>query len=58
MINIPVKVKLDDKHLVASGSARFIISNPKTLMSTTTHQEAWDVVAPTWHDVNCEQFFF
>jgi hypothetical protein len=58
MINILVKVELDDKHLVASGSARFIISNPKTLMNTTTHQEALDIVVPTWHDVNCEQFFF
>jgi hypothetical protein len=23
-----------------------------------THQEAWDVVALAWHDVDYEQFFF
>jgi hypothetical protein len=40
------------------GGARFTISNPKTLTGTMTHQEAWDVVALTWHDVNYEQFVF
>lgn len=58
MINIRVKVDLDEKHLMTNGCARFTISNPKTLMSTMTCQEAWDVVAPTWHDVDCEKLFF
>jgi hypothetical protein len=43
-------MELDEKQLVTSGSARFTISNPKTLMSTMTHQEAWDVVVPAWHE--------
>ncbi len=42
---------------MANGGARFTISNPKTLTSAMTHQEVWDVVAPTWHDVNYEQLF-
>jgi hypothetical protein len=54
MTDVPVKVKLDEKHSVTCGSARFTISNPKTLTSTMTHQGAWKVMVPNWHDVNCE----
>jgi len=35
--NVPMKVKLDEKHLMTGGNAKFIISNPKTLMNTSTH---------------------
>ncbi len=34
---VPMKVKLDEKHLMTGGNAKFIISNPKTLMNTSTH---------------------
>ncbi len=54
MINVPMKVELDEKHLVIGGSVKFIISNPKTLTCTTTHQGAWEVVVPNWHDVDYE----
>jgi hypothetical protein len=40
MTDIPVKVELDEKHLVIDGNARFAILNPKTLMGTMTHQGA------------------
>jgi len=40
IINVLVKVKLDEKHLVISGSTRITVSNPKTQMGTTTHQGA------------------
>jgi hypothetical protein len=40
IINVLVKVKLDEKHSVISGSTRIIVSNPKTQMGTTTHQGA------------------
>jgi hypothetical protein len=43
---------------MTGGDARFTISNPKTLTGTMTHQEAWDVVALTWHDVDYEHLFF
>jgi hypothetical protein len=43
------------KKIEGHHSTRLIISNPKTLMNTTTHQEVQDVVAPTWHDVDYEQ---
>jgi hypothetical protein len=58
MINILVKVDLDLKDSKTCHNTRLTISNPKTLMGTTTHQEARDVVAPTWHDVDCEKLFF
>ncbi len=38
MTNVPIKVKLDEKHLIIGGNARITISNPKSLTSTTTHQ--------------------
>ncbi len=53
-----MKVKLDEKHLVTSDSAIIIISNPKTLTCTMTHQGVQEVVVPNWHDVNYEQLFF
>jgi hypothetical protein len=40
MIDVPMKVELDEKHLVTGGSVRITVSNPKTLMGTTTHQGA------------------
>jgi hypothetical protein len=40
MIYVHVKVKLDEKHSMIGGSARIIVSNPKTLTSTKTHQGA------------------
>jgi hypothetical protein len=46
MINVPVKVKLDEKHSMIGGSARIIISNPKTLTCTMTHQGAREVAVP------------
>jgi hypothetical protein len=46
MINIPMNVKLDEKHSMTSGNARFTISNPKTLTSTTTHQRLREIVTP------------
>jgi hypothetical protein len=49
MTNVLVKVELDERHLVTCGSARIIVSNPKTLMSTMTHQGVWEVVALNWH---------
>jgi hypothetical protein len=52
MTNILVKVELDEKHLVTSGNAIIIVSNLKTLTSTTTHQRVWEVVALNWHDVD------
>jgi hypothetical protein len=57
MIDVPMKVELDEKHLVIGGSVRITVSNPKTLMGITTHQGAWEVVVPNWHDVNYEQLF-
>jgi hypothetical protein len=58
MIDVHVKVKLDEKHSMTGGSARIIVSNPETLMGTKTHQGAREVVVLNWHDVNCEQLFF
>jgi hypothetical protein len=46
MTNVPMKVKLDEKHLVIGGSAKIIISNPKTLTCTMTHQGVQEVVVP------------
>jgi hypothetical protein len=40
MIDVPMEVKLDEKHLMIGGSVRIIVSNPKTLTYTTTHQGA------------------
>jgi hypothetical protein len=40
MIDVPMEVKLDEKHLMIGGSVRIIVSNPKTLTHTTTHQGA------------------
>ncbi len=54
LINVPMKVELDEKHLMVGGNARFTISNPKTLIGTTIHQGAWEVMTPNWHDVDCE----
>jgi hypothetical protein len=57
MINIHVKVDLDENDLGTCCNTRLTISNPKTLMGTTTHQEVWDMVVPTWHDVNYEYIY-
>jgi hypothetical protein len=40
MTNVPMKVELDEKQLGIGGSAKIVISNPKTLTCTTTHQGA------------------
>jgi hypothetical protein len=54
MTNIFVKVDLDEKNSRTHHNTKLVVSNPKTLMGTTTHQEARDVMALIWHDVNYE----
>lgn len=58
MIDVPMKFELDEQHLVIGGNAKIIVSNPKTLTSTTTHQGVWEVAVLNWHDVNYEHLFF
>jgi hypothetical protein len=55
--NVPIKVELDEKHSIINGNTRITISNPKTLMTTTTHEGVRKVVASNQHDVNCNNLF-
>jgi hypothetical protein len=52
MIDVPMKFELDERHLMIGGNAKIIVSNPKTLTGTTTHQGAWEVAVSNWHDVD------
>jgi hypothetical protein len=58
MINVHMKVELDEKHSLTCGNARFTISSHKILTSTMTHQGAREIVTPNWHDVDGEQFYY
>ncbi len=60
MMKFSMEVDLDEHCLdsVTGGNKRCIVLNHETLIGKTTHQRAWEVVVPTWHDVDYEQLFF
>jgi hypothetical protein len=59
MMKLSMDVDFDEHCLdsMTSGNKGCIVLNDETLTSKTTHQGAWEVVVPTWHDVDYEQFF-
>jgi hypothetical protein len=60
MMKLSMEVDLDEHCLdsMTSGNKGCIVLNHETLTGKTTHQGAWEVVVPTWHDVDMNSCFF